>query len=74
MDGQEPAIHDRQVLANWASPAGLQDTQHIRANQRGEGGQAAQRFRDAGVSDNLIESLLPWGIAYTDRAERLQYH
>jgi len=36
--------------------------------------QAAQRFRDAGVSDDLIESLLQWGIAYTDRAERLQYH
>ena len=36
--------------------------------------QAAQGFRHAGVSDDLIESLLQWGIAYTDRAERLQYH
>ncbi len=36
--------------------------------------EAAQRFRDAGVSDELIESLLQWGAAFTDRAERLQYH
>jgi len=36
--------------------------------------EAAQRFRDAGVAADLIESLLQWGVAFTDRAARLQYH
>jgi hypothetical protein len=36
--------------------------------------EAAERFRAAGVSDDLIDRLLQWGIAFTDRAERLQYH
>ena len=36
--------------------------------------EAAQQFRAAGVSDNLVERLQNWGIAYTDRAARLQYH
>jgi len=35
---------------------------------------AAQQFRAAGVSDDLVERLQNWGIAYTDRAARLQYH
>jgi len=36
--------------------------------------EAAQQFRAAGVSDDLVEGLQNWGIAYTDRAARLQYH
>ena len=36
--------------------------------------EAAQRFRAAGVSDDILERLKNWGIAYTDRAARLQYH
>jgi hypothetical protein len=40
----------------------------------GKAWEAAQRFRAAGVSDNLVERLQNWGIAYTDRAARLQYH
>jgi len=35
--------------------------------------EAAQRFRAAGVSDDLVERLQNWGLAYTDRAARLQY-
>src|SRR5262249_53553023 len=35
---------------------------------------AARAFRSAGVSDDLINRLLKWGLAYTDRAESLQYH
>jgi hypothetical protein len=33
-----------------------------------------QRFRAEGVSEALIERLQTWGIAYTDRAARVQYH
>jgi hypothetical protein len=36
--------------------------------------EAAQQFREAGVAPDLIERLRLWGIAYTDRAARLQYH
>ena len=36
--------------------------------------EAAQQFRAAGVSDDLVVRLQNWGIAYTDRAARLQYH
>jgi hypothetical protein len=35
---------------------------------------AADQFRVAGVSDDLVERFLYWGTAYTDRAARLQYH
>jgi hypothetical protein len=35
---------------------------------------AARAFRAAGVSDDLVDRLLKWGIAYTDRADSLQYH
>ena len=35
---------------------------------------AAGQFRNAGVSNDLVERLLDWGTAYTDRAVRLQYH
>jgi hypothetical protein len=34
---------------------------------------AAEQFRAAGVSDDLVDRLRDWGIAYTDRAARLQY-
>jgi hypothetical protein len=40
----------------------------------GRAWEAAQQFRAAGVSENLVERLQNWGIAYTDRAARLQYH
>ena len=36
--------------------------------------QAAAQFHAVGVSDDLVERLLNWGLAYTDRAARLQYH
>jgi len=36
--------------------------------------EAAPQFRAAGVSDELVERLQSWGLAYTDRAARLQYH
>jgi len=39
----------------------------------GEVWNGANRFRDAGVPDDLIERLLRWGSAYTDRAARVQY-
>jgi hypothetical protein len=35
--------------------------------------EAAQQFRDAGVPPELVRRLQQWGIAYTDRAARLQY-
>jgi hypothetical protein len=35
---------------------------------------AAPQFRSAGVSAELVERLEEWGIAFTDRAARLQYH
>jgi hypothetical protein len=35
---------------------------------------AAADFRAAGVSDEVVDRLRSWGIAYTDRATRLQYH
>jgi hypothetical protein len=36
--------------------------------------EAAQRFREAGVTPDLVERLESWGAAYNDRAARLQYH
>ncbi len=35
--------------------------------------QSARQFREAGVPDELIQHLQQWGIAYTDRAARIQY-
>jgi hypothetical protein len=35
--------------------------------------EAATQFRDAGVSAELVQRLQQWGIAYSDRAARLQY-
>jgi hypothetical protein len=35
---------------------------------------AAERFRAAGVSEDVVDRLHNWGMAYTDRASRLQYH
>lgn len=35
---------------------------------------AAADFRAAGVSDEVVDRLRSWGMAYTDRATRLQYH
>ena len=36
--------------------------------------EAANQFRAAGLSDDLLERLQRWGLAYNDRAARLQYH
>jgi hypothetical protein len=36
--------------------------------------EAARQFRNAGVADELVQRLQEWGIAFTDRAGRLQYH
>jgi hypothetical protein len=36
--------------------------------------QAAQQFRAAGVSNEVVGRLENWGSAYMDRAVRLQYH
>jgi len=36
--------------------------------------EAAQQFRNAGVAAELVQRLQEWGIAFTDRAGRLQYH
>jgi hypothetical protein len=35
--------------------------------------EAAPQFLNAGVSDELVERLHQWGIAFSDRAARLQY-
>jgi hypothetical protein len=35
---------------------------------------AAPQFRAVGVSDDLVERLQNWGLAYPDSAARLQYH
>jgi hypothetical protein len=35
--------------------------------------EAAQQFRDAGVSADLVQRLEQWGIVFTDRAARIQY-
>ncbi len=35
--------------------------------------EAAKQFRDAGVPAELVQRLQRWGIAYADRAARLQY-
>src|SRR5713101_6827789 len=35
--------------------------------------EAAKQFRDAGVPAELVQRLQQWGIAYADRAARLQY-
>ena len=36
--------------------------------------EAAQQFRDARVGVEQVQHLLEWGMAFTDRAARLQYH
>ena len=35
--------------------------------------EAAHQFRDAGVEAELVQRLQQWGIAFTDRAARIQY-
>jgi len=35
--------------------------------------EAAQQFRDAGVPAELVRRLQQWGVAFSDRAARLQY-
>ena len=36
--------------------------------------EAAKQFREAGVSPDLVSRLELWGMAYTDRSARIQYH
>ncbi len=40
----------------------------------GKAWEAAQQFLEAGVAPDLVQRLQLWGMAYTDRAARLQYH
>jgi len=59
-------------------PFGLRRDTYTPLRAYGEisGGQvweAAQQFRDAGVAPELIRRLQQWGIAFSDRAARLQY-
>jgi hypothetical protein len=35
---------------------------------------AAWQFRDAGIAAEFVRRLQEWGIAFTDREARLQYH
>ncbi len=35
--------------------------------------EASQQFRNAGVSPELVRRLQQWGVAFTDRAARIQY-
>ena len=35
---------------------------------------AAEDFRTAGVSPDVVDRLRNWGLTYTDRAARIQYH
>jgi hypothetical protein len=39
----------------------------------GQAWEAAKQFRDAGVPADLVGRLQQWGIAFTDRAARIQY-
>ena len=40
----------------------------------GEVWQATPQFRAAGVSADVIDRVHDWGVAYTDRSARIQYH
>jgi hypothetical protein len=60
-------------------PLGLPSRPYTHPRAYGEitGGkvwEAARRFRDAGVADDLVLRLQEWGVTLTDRAARLQYH
>jgi len=35
--------------------------------------EASQQFRDAGVAPELVRRLQRWGVAFNDRAARIQY-
>ena len=59
-------------------PTGLPRRAYTRPGNYGDvsGGkvwEAARQFRDAGVAAELVQRLQQWGIAYTDRAARIQY-
>jgi len=36
--------------------------------------EAARQFRAAGVSDDLVQRLIEWGVGYNERAAAIQYH
>jgi len=59
-------------------PMGLRSHPYAAPHEYGDitGGkvwEAAQQFRNAGVSPEIVRRLQQWGIAFTDRAARLQY-
>jgi hypothetical protein len=60
-------------------PLGLPPNDYTRVRKYGDitGGkvwEAAQQFRNSGVGAELVRSLQLWGMEFTDRAARLQYH
>ncbi|HKW34289.1 MAG TPA: hypothetical protein VJN92_14850 [Candidatus Acidoferrum sp.] len=68
----------RYPLAKYLPMGGPPEQQYAPPKAYGDisGGnvwEAAQQFRDAGVPTELVRRLQQWGIAYTDRAARLQY-
>jgi hypothetical protein len=61
-------------------PMGLRSNQHAYALPHeyadisgGKVWEASQQFRNAGVSPELVRRLQQWGLAYADRAARIQY-
>jgi len=61
-------------------PMGLRSSAHAYALPHdyadisgGKVWEASQQFRNAGVSPELVRRLQQWGLAYTDRAARIQY-
>ena len=59
-------------------PAGLLRRPYTQPSNYGDisGGkvwEASRQFRDAGVPPELVQRLQQWGIAYADRAARIQY-
>lgn len=61
-------------------PMGLRSSAHAYALPHDDadisGGkvwEASQQFRNAGISPELVRRLQQWGLAYTDRAARIQY-
>ncbi len=59
-------------------PVGVPKRPYTQPNAYGDisGGkvwESARGFRDAGVSADLVQHLQQWGVAYNDRAARIQY-
>jgi hypothetical protein len=65
-------------IARYLPVSGIPPASYTTPHSYGEisGGkvwEAAQQFREAGVSAELVARLQEWGIIYTDRAARIQY-